>query len=250
MNHLSPKFGLTYQWSDTISSYFSYRNAFRIPSAGQLFRSGSTVDSTNLQPVVADSFDAGVRGNLTDDLNFELSVYHMEKDDDIVSLTAADGSRRNANVGQTEHQGLELGFDYYFAMDWQLGLSYTTSRHEFKQWQVSDSDDFSGNRIPMAPSHYLNARLAYTPSFLSRGRIELETIDIGGYFIDEANSNRYNGHTLLNLRTNYYITEDMEVYLNLINVADKLYAETTSKWGPTYTPGRPRTAYLGFRVNF
>ena len=249
MNHLSPKLGLTYQWSNDISSYLSYRNAFRIPSSGQLFRSGSTIDSTNLKPVVADSFDAGIRGNLTENINFELSIYHMEKDDDIVSLTEADGSRRNANVGQTRHQGLELGIDYYFALNWQLGVSYTSSRHEFKQWKVSNSDDFSGNRIPLAPTHYLNARLAYSPSILDGGRIELETIDMGGYFIDEANQHRYNGHTLLNLRTNYYITEDMEIYLNLINVADKLYAETTSKWGPTYVPGRPRTAYLGFRIN-
>ncbi|AKE52667.1 TonB-dependent receptor [Kangiella geojedonensis] len=250
MDHLSPKLGLTYQWSDDLSSYVSYRNAFRIPSSGQLFRSGKTLDSTSLKPVVADSFDIGIRGNLTDEINFELALYHMVKDDDIVSLTEADGSRRNANVGETQHQGLELGLDYYFAMNWQLGLSYTTSRHEFKQWQVSDSDDFSRNRIPLAPTHYTNLRLAYMPDFLNGGRIELEGIDMGGYFVDEANTDRYSGHSLLNIRTNYYLGDSLELYLNILNATDKLYAETTSKWGPTYTPGKPRTAYLGLRVNF
>ena len=250
MNHLSPKLGLTYQLSDNLSSYFSYRNAFRIPSAGQLFRSGSTVDSTNLKPVVADSFDLGIRGNLTDNINIELAFYHLEKADDIVSLSSADGSRRNANVGETRHQGLEFGMDYYFATNWQLGLSYTTSRHEFQQWQVSDSDDFSGNRIPLAPSHYANLRLAYTPELLNGGRIELEGVDMGGYFVNEANTERYSGHSLLNVRANYYLNDDLELYLNILNATDKLYAETTSKWGPTYTPGKPRTTYLGFRVSF
>lgn len=250
MDHLSPKVGLTYQWSDDINSYISYRDAFRIPSSGQLFRSGKTVDSTHLKPVVADSFDVGIRGNLTDNINFELALYHMEKDDDIVSLTEADGSRRNANVGKTQHQGLELGVDYAFAMNWQLGLSYTTSRHEFKQWQVSNSNNFSGNRIPLAPTHYSNLRLAYLPDFLNGGRVELEGIDMGGYFVNEANTDRYSGHSLLNIRTNYYLGDGFELYLNILNATDKLYAETTSKWGPTYTPGKPRTAYLGFRVNF
>lgn len=247
MDHLSPKLGLTYQINDDLNTYFSYRNAFRIPSAGQLFRSGKTQNSTALKPVIADSLELGLRGNIAERMNFEIAAYYMEKKDDIVSLRSVDGGRANANVGRTKHKGIELGFDFEISKDWLLGYSYTTSNHRFDEWKTSSRADFSGNKIPLAPSHYANTRLQYHPDFMNGGRFEIESIDQGSYFIEEANKNLYKGHSLINFRMNYFFSDQHEVYLNIFNATDKLFAETASKWGPTYTPGRPRTVYLGYR---
>src|SRR5690606_27145285 len=65
LDHLSPKLGVIYKINAQLNAYAAYRHAFRIPSEGQLFRSGSTVDSTDLQPVTADSVELGLRGQLT-----------------------------------------------------------------------------------------------------------------------------------------------------------------------------------------
>lgn len=250
LEHFSPKLGLTYAWNDNFHSYMSYRNAFRIPSASQLFRSGRTESSTELKPVIADSFEIGFRGDINNAIDFELAFYYMEKKDDIVSLRNVDGSRTNANVGKTKHKGLELGVDIDIAENWVLGYSYTTSTHKFDEWQVSSSADYSENKLPLAPSHYTNLRLQYLPSWLNDGRIELELLDQGGYFIDEQNENRYEGYNLVNFRANYNLSGSHEIYLNIFNLTDKLFAETASKWGPTYTPGRPRSFYLGYRYRF
>src|SRR5690606_17707474 len=46
----SPKLGLVYDLSDDHNFYATWRHAFRAPTAGQLFRSGSVPDTTDLKP--------------------------------------------------------------------------------------------------------------------------------------------------------------------------------------------------------
>ncbi len=257
-NHLSPKLGFTYQFSDDINGYASYRHAFRVPSSGQLFRSGSTADSTDLDPVKVDSFDIGLRGNLTDRIAFDSSIYYMLKEDDILSvLDGATGVRRNTNAGETEHYGIELGLDFMLSETIDLYIAYTQSEHKYKDWKDL-SGDYSDNDMPNAPESFANVRLRYGPSWLNGGRFELEWIHQGEHWIDESNSDDgnstdrdiYDGHDLLNLRANYVLSPKLEVSLRVLNLSDELYAESTGKWGPTYTPGRPRQAFVGAKYTF
>lgn len=88
--------------------------------------------------------------------------------------------------------------------------------------------------------------------------MELEWWHQGEHWLDERNDedgdasdrDTYGGHDLFNLRADFYLTEQVRLYTRVLNLTDKLYAETTSKWGPTYTPGRPCSAYLGVSVEF
>lgn len=249
LDHLSPKLGIIYKFNDQLNAYAAYRHAFRIPSEGQLFRSGSTVDSTNLQPVTADSIELGVRGQLTARINFEVTVYEMRKEDEILTVTDDTGARRNVNAGDTTHRGVELGFDWLLTDILGVGVSYAHNKHRFDNW-IEGANDFSGNTMPNAPEHFANVRVHYAPIWLNGGRLEAEWTDQGEYFIDEANTLSYAGHGLLNLRASYALDESVEVYLNVLNAGDKLYAESTSRFGPTYTPGRPRTVMGGVKVNW
>mgnify|MGYP000487900974 FL=1 len=257
-NHLSPKLGLTYQFSEDINGYASYRHAFRVPSSGQLFRSGSTADSTDLDPVKVDSFDIGLRGNLTERIAFDSSIYYMLKEDDILSvLDSSTGARRNTNAGETEHYGIELGFDIILTETLDLYIAYTQSEHKYKDWE-DRSGDYSGNDMPNAPENFANVRLRYGPMWLNGGRVELEWIHQGEHWIDEKNADdgratdrdTYEGHDLVNIRANYWLSSELELSLRVLNLSDELYAETTGKWGPSYTPGRPRTAYVGAKYTF
>ena len=256
--HFSPKLGLTYQFSDNINGYASYRHAFRVPASGQLFRSGSTEDSTDLEPVKVESFDIGLRGNLTEHIAFDGSIYYMLKKDDILSVQdSVTGVRRNTNAGETEHYGIELGLDMVLTETLDLYVAYTQSEHKYKEWE-DRSGDYSDNDMPNAPENFANIRLRYGPTWLNGGRVELEWIHQGEHWIDEKNADDgrandrdiYDGHDLVNIRTNYPISPRLEISLRVLNLTDELYAETTGKWGPTYTPGRPRTAFFGAKYNF
>lgn len=257
MEHLSPKLGLIYDISDSLNAYTAYRHAFRIPDAGQMFRSGATVDSTALDPVKADSLELGLRGSFGARTAFDLALYRMEKRDDILSVTEASGARRNVNAGQTDHYGVELNVDIRLSDTLDLGLAYSHSRHRFEDWR-DGNNDFSGNEMPDAPDQFGNLRLGWHPAWLRGGQVELEWWHQGEHWLDERNDedgdasdrDTYGGHDLFNLRADFYLTEQVRLYTRVLNLTDKLYAETTSKWGPTYTPGRPRSAYLGVSVEF
>lgn len=258
LNHLSPKISAIYQFSETINGYAAYRHAFRVPSSDQLFRSGQTEDSSDLDPVKVNSYELGLRGNINPTITFDSAIYYMTKEDDILTITDdVTGGRRNTNAGETEHYGIELGVDVQLTDTVDFYIAYTHSEHKYKQWQ-DRSGDFSGNEIPDAPEDFANVRLNYRPLWLKGGRMELEWIHQGEHWLDESNSNdnsaddrdRYSGHDFVNLRSDYWLSNHLNIYLRVLNLTDKLYAETTSKWGPQYTPGRPRSTFIGFRYEY
>ena len=249
MDHFSPKIGLIYDVSKSHNAYASYRHAFRIPSSGQLFRSGSTVDSTELDPVTVDSFEVGIRGQLLDNLSYEMSIYQMLKKDDILGFTDETGARRNSNAGETEHRGIELGLGWNLTENLLLQASYTHARHTYKEW-VDRSGDFSGNDMPSAPREFGSVVLAYHPAILQGGRLEVEWSHRGEQFIDESNELIYEGHDLINFRSSFNFSEHAEIYANLLNMSNERYADTVSKWGPKYTPGRPRSIFAGVKLHF
>ncbi|MDN3640582.1 TonB-dependent receptor [Simiduia curdlanivorans] len=249
-NHTSPKLGLTWQINDRYNSYMAYRHAFRIPTEGQLFRSGATVDSTALAPVKADSFEIGLRGTPAEWLNIDTSIYHMILQDEIISLTDnSTGARYYSNAGKTQHQGLELALSASLEENWQTGFAYTYALHTYVDWQ-DGSNDYSGLEQPNAPKHIGNLWLQYRPNWLNGGRIEAEWRHQSPSFIDEANTLSYEGHDLFNLRGSFNLSDELQLYANLLNATDARFAESVAKWGPTYTPGRPRTLIAGINYSF
>ncbi len=254
--HLSPKLGLVYDFSEAINGYAAYRHAFRIPSASQLFRAGDTADSTALAPVKADSIELGLRGNLDSASRFDFAVYYMRKQDEILSIADPQtGTRRNANAGETSHRGIELGLERDISERLDIGLAYTRSKHRYEEW-LDRSGDYSGNSMPDAPESFLNARLNYRPHVLNGGHIEFEWVRQGAHWLDEQNDNdgiasdrdKYAGHSLLNINGEYQFNSQLSFYTRIYNVTNRRYAETTSKYGPAFTPGSPRIATLGLRV--
>ena len=254
--HLSPKLGLVYDFSDSINGYTSYRHAFRIPSASQLFRAGDTTDSTALAPVKADSIEFGLRGNFDSASRFDLAVYYMRKQDEILSIADPQtGTRRNANAGETSHRGIELGLERDISERLDIGVAYTHSKHRYEEW-LDRSGDYSGNIMPDAPDSFINARLNYRPEILNGGYIEFEWLRQGEHWLDEKNNkdgvagdrDKYDGHNLLNIHAEYRLNSQLGFYTRIFNVTDRRYAETTSKYGPAFTPGSPRLATLGIRV--
>lgn len=249
----SPKLGLVVDLNPQHNLYASYRHAFRAPTAGQLFRGGAVPDTTHLEPVTAVSYELGLRGALTDWLDYDLALYHMEVEDDIVNLIV-DNTRKTVNSGETRHRGIELTLQTYWSERWSAVLAWSYSQQDYRDFTYvcgSATCNFAGNDLPRAPENIGNATLAYTPPD-DRWRLELEWEYLGSYYTDEANSQSYGGHDLLNLRGHYRINEQWELYARLQNLTDRHYATYVSNQVDTpdleYRPGQPRTMTLGLRV--
>ncbi len=108
--------------------------------------------------------------------------------------------------------------------------------------------------MKMAPDYIANVRLRYTPTFLSGFTSMLEVQSIGEYWMDDGNSvddegddRTYDGYTVANLKARYQVSPKLSVHARVLNITDKDYAqEAEYRYGKErYSPGAPRTAYLG-----
>lgn len=257
-DHLSPKLGATYALGDGLDGFASYRHTFRVPSEGQLFRQGQAVNTVGLEPVKVDSFELGLRGHQGKSLRYEISVYRMRKQDDILTYQHPDGSRETMNAGETLHQGIEIGLGTALN-DWtRLDVAYSYAKHTYEAWTPKTGVDYSGNEIESAPRRLANTRLRLRPEALNGGQLELEWVSLGEYWMDQANTHKYAGHDVFNLRGNYVFGKGIEVYARLINLGDTRYA-TAAAYTPAaygkpekfeYAPGIPRTLYAGISARF
>jgi len=261
-SHWGPKLGATYSFSDDLNGFASYTNSFRAPSEGQVFRGSREATALkaqtaaesllNLKPVIVDSAEVGLRGK-AGALRYEASVYRMRKQDDIVSYVDPISTQRTVvNAGETLHRGVELGFGLLFARDWQIDASLSYAKHTYEMWVVSGAADYSGKEMESAPRIIANTRLGYAPGALNGGRVQLEWVRLGSYWLDAANTGKYDGHDLVNLRANYPFGKGMEVFGSISNLFDKRYAETADGTGaaPTYTAGLARLTVVGLQARW
>jgi len=246
LDHLSPKFSYTYALSENAVTYGALRRGFRVPTSGQLFRSGETEDSAEgLEPEIVNSLEFGVRGDANSKWAYEAAVYYLQGKDEIVRVVNQDtGSSRNENTGETKHYGLELGSTYQFSSTLRASFAYSYSKHKFV-----DREGFDGNELQLAPHDVANIQVAYEPDLLQGGQLVAEWAHQGEYFLDDENTETYAGHRLYNLRANYYVGLQFELYAKLFNVTDVKWAETVNEFG-NFTPGRPRTAQFGMKYTF
>jgi len=257
-DQVSPKFGLVYQFNEKYDTYFNYRHAFTIPSVGTLFRSGSTLNTDELEPIKAESLEIGFRGFVNAWFAYEIAVYHMTIEDDLVSVV--NGSERNIyNAGETEHNGVELSFTGDITQELAYALAFTKTEQTYEKFSYTccfprQNVDVSGNDVGKAPETIGNLTLAYEPMALEGLRMEVEWEHLGEYFTDETNTSTYDGHDLYNFRVSYRANDNFEVYGRVQNLTDELYSTYTSNQvgdpDISYRPGLPRSFYAGVRLTF
>ena len=254
---LTPKLGATWAFSERLSGFVSYREGFRAPSEGQLFRAGRNIRSVSLQPVKAESYELGLR-QAGKAFHYRVSLYLMRLHDDILTYRdTTTGDRYVTNAGETRHRGIEIGAGGTPARRWTLEVAASYAKHTYESWAPRTGVRYDGNEMERAPRLIANTRLAWRPAWLEGGRIELEWVKLGAYWMDAANTYKYAGHDLLNLRVNWPVSAQLEWHARLMNLADERYATNASYspagWTPEkfeYAPGMPRTLYAGLVYRF
>ncbi|MGE3474186.1 MAG: TonB-dependent receptor [Rhodospirillaceae bacterium] len=247
---VTPSFGATYQVARALNLFASYKQSFRIPQESQMFRPGATSDSLALKPIVADSYEVGIRGSVAA-LDFDLSAYRMIKRNDILTLTTGAGPAQTNN-GRTRHQGLEASVAWRMTPQVRLTSAIGFNDHVYRHWVVDAATDLSGKEISAAPAVTANTTLEYTPAWSPHLRLEAEWSRVGSYWMDDLNTQSYGGYDLVNLRASYTISEGVDVFGRVSNLLDTRWstASTVSNGVAQFSPGLPRTAYIGLMMRF
>jgi len=249
--HLSPKVGVTLELTPSLNVFAAYGHGFRAPSEGQLFRQGRATNTLALAPVKADNLEAGARARVLG-VSLEAAVYRLIKSDDILGFTHPDGTSETVNAGETLHRGIELAASTTLAGMLDVAASYTRATHRYEDWLPSAGVDYSSNVMEDAPRTLASASVGLRPAFLRGGRVALEWSHVGAFWMDPANTHRYDGHDLLHIRAQQPLLDRLSIFGRVHNVMDERYAETasyTDARGQEYAPGMPRTVYVGLEWN-
>ncbi len=248
--HWSPKIGATMDVAPWLGVFASYRHGFRAPSQGQLFQQNAADNTVGLAPVKVDSYESGIRGQLTRRAIYQISAYDMRITDDIVTFVASATSRIATNAGETRHRGLEASVGVALASALRMDVSWSVARHEYVRWSPSSTASYSGKRIEQAPNDLGNVLLSWSPAPLRGGRIAAEWSRTGSYKMDPENTRTYAGHDIKGLHANVFVRPAVELFARAVNVTDERYAEIATYNAfqrEQFTPGAPRTIYVGAR---
>jgi outer membrane receptor protein involved in Fe transport len=245
---LSPKIGFTYNFSSRAGLYANYSQGFVPPQVTEMYRG---VKVPELRPAVFNNYEIGGWAEfLTGILSTDISVYRLNGTNEIVSVRLDDGSTQNMNAGRTSHEGIEMGVNLNPVKSLSLRFSGAYSVHKFEKF-VEKGVAYDGNEMNGAPNWMHNAEVWYRPPFMKGLRLGLEWQKLGSYFMDPLNTVKYEGYNVYHLRAGYRISA-FEVWVNVMNAADKYYAYTSSKssFGYSYTPAEPRHFNMGISYDF
>src|SRR5690606_5352029 len=186
---------------------------------------------------------------------------------ELLNIRRPDNSTDYQSAGRTTHEGVEYGVTYRPDTQWMLRLGGTNAIHRFDDFALSTRptdpvQNVNGKRMPAAPSWIANVELLYKPVWLKGLRLGMEWQRMSPWYENQINTFRYEdkgflgmkGVSVLTLRTGY-AWKGAEVFLNVMNVTDELYAFYSSRGNregdrATFTPAPPRTFVFGVQYNF
>ena len=190
-NRINPTIGITHTPTDRLSVFGSYSESSRAPTSIELGCSNpdnpcllpsAMADDPPLKQVVAKTYDFGARGDLTESIKWNASLYQAMNHNDIQFIRAPGSSSRGyySNVGQTQRQGLDLGLSGQMdKFRWNTSYSYIRATFDNNLTLLSnsnssalgdgaaDSDDRNnievskGSRLPGIPEHQFKLRGQY-----------------------------------------------------------------------------------------
>lgn len=263
------KAGINYNPVHFAGFYGNYSQGFAPPGITSIFRTKPGTGGTtgvpadfyyNLKPAEFNNYEIG--GWLTfleNKLNFDYALYYMEGQNELLNIKLPDNSTDYRSAGKTRHKGIEFGASYKPSKQFNIRLGGTYAQHTYIDFKLSDKptdpiQDLNGKEMPAAPKWSGNSEVSYYPNWLPNLRTSLEWQLVGSYYQDQINTVKYSGYNIFNARIGYQWRK-IEVYGNVLNLTDKLYAYNVSRANttnaqPTYTAAAPRTFVFGIQYNF
>jgi outer membrane receptor protein involved in Fe transport len=258
-----------------LTFYANYSEGMRAPTPIELTCSNpsapcslpnSSVSDPSLQPVVARTWETGVREKLSNLLSWNFTVYHTELNNDILFVTPPGGSLSSGyfqNVGNTVREGVEFALQGKKGpLQWYANYSFVRATYENQlmlENAVGPEEVRPGDHIPGIPEHRINAGGEYEVLqgwFLGGGLQYVSSQFVRG---DDSNHlPQVSSYVVVNLNTRYKIGKHVELFAMATNVFNQQY-ETSGQVNTNFfngqnerflSPGAPISAWAGMRVNF
>jgi iron complex outermembrane recepter protein len=270
----TPKVGLTYAITEGVGAYLNYSLGFAPPGLTSIFRlrpnpkAGEDLFYYNLKPADFTNYEIGGWASLLKNkIYIDFAYYSMTAKNEILSIRQPDNSTDFQSAGETLHRGIELGINIKPSEQLALRVGGTNATHRFIDFTLSTRaadavKKLDGFDMPSSPEWITNTEITYKPNFAKGLRVAAEWQYLSSWFQNQINTVKYEnkgflgakGVSLLNVRAGYNF-KCFEVFVNVLNATDELYANSASRGNnatdrSTYNPGQPRTFVMGIQYNF
>jgi len=237
---LAPRMGLVWRPRDPVAAWLSVARGFRAPEATELYRLQRQQSVAELHAERVDALELGLRLRGTA-ASLDLAAFRMDKHDVILR----DSAGFNVTGGRTRHFGIEYEAGWTFLPGWTLAGSGTVADHEYRFTAAVEQGEqiTAGNVVDTAPRQVHALRLRREAGLLAG---ELEWLRVGSYWTNAANTARYGGHDLANLRVSLRPDRRWSLTARVTNLLDDAYADRADfAFGDhRYFPGRGRAYFF------
>ncbi|MDY4920014.1 MAG: TonB-dependent receptor [Phascolarctobacterium sp.] len=227
---LSPKIAFQYTPDDDTTYYVSYGHSFNAPNLYQLYRHDPNygyVANPDLKPETTDTFEVGLKKNLSDKAYMGIALYSAKTTDLINAVTRSDGKKWYVNIAEAKRLGAEFDLNFKHDDNFSSYLNYT-------QQYAKDED---GDRITSIPKRIMNAGVRYSQekwsAYLEGTYVSdrLSKGNIGGRLYSE------DGFFTANIGVNYKFMKNGTLSASVNNLFDRDYWQWYKSAGRTWNVG-------------
>jgi outer membrane receptor protein involved in Fe transport len=245
---IGTSYALWMDGKDRLTVFADYRNTYK-PAAIDF---GPEAEGGILKPETADSWEAGLKGQLADGrFDWELSYFHL----DFRNLVIPDnvgGLPSLENAGKERFTGAEIEGDYRFTQDFRVRATYAHHNARYTDRPVTQEDgsvvNFAGNRLEASPETLAALGLIYTPVQGFNGAIVWNYV--GNRFLDQENETPVGGYTMVDAGIGYRF-DRWELRLDGYNLSNRRDPVSISELGAGQSYRLSgRTALLSANYNF
>lgn len=246
----APKLAASYKLNERLHLFAMAAQAGQIPSTGEIS------SNPDLEAPIARNYEIGLKGR-SDGWQFDASIYVNPVEKEIVQINNG-GITEYANAGKTDKRGAEISGGYNLSEAWSVGAHYSFSDYTYASFtepvRVGTSTvnmDRTGNHLPFVPMQQYGVFAGWKSD--NGWRTRLAANSWGPYWLDNANTEQYDGWEWVTNFTVGYQRKHHSLTLNVDNLLDQHYAfevkkDTSGK--VSYTAASPRTMMLTYRYDF
>ena len=209
-NRTTPRAGLTYLITDSISAYYNYSQGFRVPTTQEMFTLAGQ-PNLSLKPITSKNNEIGVRARLGAQLEGSLALYHNTSNDIFFSCTVCDPTTpafdgQNRNADSVRRRGIETTVKARWNEYLDAVVNYSYTDAEFRSdFNLSATKQVQkGDEFPLVPRHRLGVIINGHP--IKELTVSLTGLYVGPqvYLNDENNTQpRIPGYFVMNMRITY-----------------------------------------------
>jgi iron complex outermembrane recepter protein len=241
----SPKAGFRSLVADGVDLRASYSEGFSLPDGEAKYQT-----DIDVEPETVQQYEIGLNYKPNDRLLVDVAGFILDTSDEIHEIPIDSGNFEN--LGKTRRTGVEAEIRFEPITGLTLFGDVTMIDSEVL---TSDDASLEGNAVVGVPRHVLNLGAEYSSPQGFGGRVKWR--QVGKYYIDEANTETYDGYDTVDLGVFYEhkLNGDgrtLRLGFDVLNLFDQWYSQAVwTGYGTTnYAVSWPRTYWLSANLNW